>query len=127
METVLYKEILEEFGERLERGFNIDSRLLKSVLKANKSPVSKLVFDTKEEFLLLQFHDNSASRLLTPPGRSRTLADCVEQMVKFGWTFEKLWQGLGLSNDIHNPDWFRPCLKIYDQFSYNNFILYSSI
>ena len=75
----------------------------------------------EKEFTSLVWHEVDKSRLLTPPSCSRTVSDVVVRLIETGYSFEDLSRDLGLLADQHDPEWFRVCCKIYNNFDYDKF------
>ena len=73
------------------------------------------------EFLSLIWHEIDASRLLTPWKKSRMIQDVAGRVVTEKHTFQLLSTNLGLTCDLHDPIWFRPCYKIDSEFDYDRF------
>ena len=76
---------------------------------------------TKDEFLSLIWHAIDASRVLTPDNESRTVWDVAKRMKDGNHTFESLSRYPSEPINQHDPCWFCPCIKIYNDFTYNKF------
>lgn len=83
----------------------------------------KIELCSEKELISLIWHEIDATRLLTPDGKPRTIADVVDRMIgteEYN-TFEKLTQNLKLPSNEHCPEWFEPCVDIYNNFNANKF------
>jgi hypothetical protein len=116
MQHILKETVLQELDNRQSAGNHVDSRLFTAIEKA----ISLYTFPLRDKisFLSLIWHARDDSRLLTPKGSPRTLHDVAERMIVNNWTFDKLSSNLGVSADQHNPEWFKKCLPINENFDY---------
>ena len=97
---------------------------VKSHWQSVKAALYEVELTSEKEFMSLVWHERDDSRLLTPSNCPRTMADVVDRLLEKGYSFEDLSQGLPSKKhnpEKHNPEWFRRCCKIYDNFSYDKF------
>ncbi len=97
--------------EHQERGFHVDSRLLREV--HHPGQLSLLTLETEGDFLGLVWQSVEATRPLTPPGQPRSLQDCAFQLRHFQWTFNSLV--------LAGYEWFQKCVAIDGAFDLEKF------
>jgi hypothetical protein len=112
-------EILKWIEARETRGHRVDARLIGAV----KAAISLSLFTIHDEasFLSLVWQEIDDSRLLTPLGQSRTLADVAARIVANRWTIDSLSRPMGLPQSEHRPGWFEPCVTINSEFNFEDF------
>jgi len=98
----------------------VDKRLIDQV-KTLEMVFLLITLEDEESFLSLIWHEIDASRLLTPPGGSRTLKDIAQRMTDRSLTFGRLATDLGLPKSQHDPAWFKKCVSIDTRFDYGLF------
>jgi hypothetical protein len=108
------EEVRRRLDARRSRGANVDSRLYQQIDEPGSLDFWHLA--SESEFLALIWQARDDSRLLTPPGRPRTLGAVAERMIDQRYTFDRLASDFGLPRSVHNPDWFAPCRDIYNHF-----------
>jgi len=102
-----------------EAGFHVDSRLMQEIGKQGQLYVLRL--EDQESYLSLIWQESDPARLLTPPGRPRTLRDVGKRFLECGHSFESLSRDLGHPRTQHHPEWFAKCLPIDADFNYSKF------
>jgi hypothetical protein len=89
-------------------GFHVDDRLRGEVYKPGEMFLDTLA--TREEFLRLVWQSIDDTRPLVPVGAPRTLSDCAQRLLQYGWKFQALLD-LGFK-------WFEKCVDIDVGFDY---------
>jgi hypothetical protein len=120
MKQIDSSDILKRIEERRAHDHHVDERLIYAVKRAR----NLFLFTVHDEasFLSLIWHERSQSRLLTPRGQPRTLADVAGRMIENRWTFSSLCCPMSLpAEDEHDPSWFRSCKRIDAEFSFDEF------
>lgn len=101
MRHVSGPEVLARLGAREALGHHVDPRLIQAV----KAPGNLFFFTLEDEkpFLSLIWQESDFTRLLTPWGQPRTLADVASRMIANSWTFSSLCRPMGLELKYHDP------------------------
>jgi hypothetical protein len=101
MRQVNSSEVLERLSAREALGHHVDPRLIQAV----KAPGDLFLFTLEDEqsFLSLIWQEIDPTRLLTPRGQPRTLADVAGRMIANSWTFSSLCRPMGLELSYHDP------------------------
>lgn len=110
---------LQKIRERQKAGNHVDDRLVKAVKESEA--LFLLTLEDENSFLSLIWQEIDDTRLLTPPGESRTLRDIVHRMIDQSLTLEDLTSDLGKPEHSHKPEWFKKCLVINSDFDFNHF------
>jgi hypothetical protein len=110
--------VRDSYSARIAAGYNVDSRLMREV---ERGRIFSFTFEDVESFLSLIWQEIDDTRLLTPSGQPRTLRDVAERVLKSGHSLEKLASDLGFPINQHKPAWFKKCVPIAQNFSYESF------
>jgi hypothetical protein len=119
MRPVNSSEVLRRLEDRAALGHHVDDRLIQVV----KGPGTLFLFMIKDEqsFLSLVWQESDYTRLLTPLGQPRTLADVTDRMIKNSWTFASLSNPMGLPLTQHDPAALRSFEAIDSAFDFSKF------
>jgi hypothetical protein len=102
--------------DRANHGNHIDSRLLREI---QHGAMYSFMLEDPEAFLSLIWQESDSARFLTPPDKPRTLRDVAGRFVGAQHTFVGCMETMGMPLNMHNPHWFRKCLAIENDFSYD--------
>ena len=119
MRQISKNEVLQELCRRRSAGQHVDDRLVDTVNNSNALYI--ITLRDELSFSSLIWWEADESRCLTPAGKSRTLLDITMRMTEKDWSFADLTSNLGLNPNEHKPEWFKPCLKINEEFNYELF------
>jgi hypothetical protein len=99
--------------------FHVDARVYEELEKDGS--IFLIEIENQELFFSLIWHEIEASRLLTPPGKSRTLEDVGGRFSENGHTFSQLATNFGKLPTEHNPNWFSGLEEMDNNFDYDKF------
>jgi hypothetical protein len=112
-------EMLARLDVRSARNHHVDDRMIQAV----KVEGSLFLFtlDDEQWFLSLIWQEIDPTRLLTPRGLPRTLADVANRMIEQSWTFASLSRPMGLPSTQHLPAAFESYNKLDSAFDFAEF------
>lgn len=105
------QEISKSLKALRERGLHVDQRLLREIDEPGELYLLRL--PTQDDFLRLIWQSVQSTLSLAPPGQPRTLRACASRLDRFSWDFSSLTE--------QAPAWFRECVAIDRNFSYEAF------
>jgi len=119
MKQVSVPEVLARLGDRAALGHHVDVRLIQAV----KAPGDLFLFTLEDEqsFLSLIWQEIDPTRLLTPRGQPRTLADVAGRMIANSWTFSSLCHPMGQVPTHHAPGAFESYRALDADFDFSKF------
>jgi len=101
MNPVSGPEVLARLSAREAIGHHVDDRLIREVNAPGK--LCLFTLEDEKSFLSLIWQESDYTRLLTPRGQPRTLADVAGRMIENSWTFSSLSRPMGLMPMFHDP------------------------
>ncbi len=110
---------LETLKRRQAAGNHVDQRLLEEVNRTES--LYLLLLEDEYSYLSLIWQECDPARLLTPAGQPRTLHDVAIRLIESDRSFELLSQDLDLQRNQHQPEWFKECIPIDSEFSFERF------
>lgn len=73
--------------------------------------LSWIQFENEDEFLAITVQlIGKGNAFIVPPNQSQSLRAVAERIVANSYSFERLASQPPISEGLHDPDWFRPCL-----------------
>jgi hypothetical protein len=114
------KEEAEKYFRDKETLAHVDDRVFDSIKNGNNFYLFEIT--DKATFMSLIWQEVGVSRILTPEGKSRTLADVAKRMSDFGYSFHDLSNESKKYQDEYDPSWFNTCRKIDEEFDFNKFV-----
>jgi hypothetical protein len=118
MKKITKEYVIQRLIEREAYNLCVDSRLKDEV---QKGLLFMIILEDIDTFLSMIWHDIKDSRILTPAGQPRTLHDVAKRVIDSGYDFRQLSSNMGYRPEEHNPEWFRKCKTIYDNYDPNKF------
>lgn len=118
MINITKDDAIEYFRNR-EKLFHVDERVFESIKNSNELKIFDI--EDKDLFMSLIWQEVGDSRILTPRGKSRTLADITKRMRKYSYNFSDLSAEPKKYQEEYSPSWFNTCKKIDKEFDFDRF------